>query len=51
MELADEFIEELNKIENDPKITRDQLKYEIEAKVRDLVEIYRAEHLQKSKRK
>ncbi|NQT72484.1 MAG: hypothetical protein HQ553_06900 [Chloroflexi bacterium] len=48
MELADEFLAELNKIENDPNLTRDQLKHEIDAKVRDLVERYRTEHLRKS---
>ena len=45
MDLADEFLESLNEIENDHNLPRDQWNEAIESKVRKLIERYQAEHL------
>ncbi len=44
MDLADEFLQALNEIENEHNLPRDQWSEAIEAKVRELINTYKTEH-------
>ena len=47
MDLADEFLQALNQIENDHNLPRDQWNEAIDTKIRELIDKYRADYPQK----